>query len=59
MLTEQDIKYHLKSVRESLIALRDDCLSKTLDPDGAVILSHAIRWLHFKIEDKPYKQSMD
>lgn len=52
-------KEELEKLREELIQLRNDCLGKTFDPDGAVILSHAIRWLHFKIEDKPYEATND
>lgn len=49
----------LQQLREKLVALRDECLGAELDPDGAVILSHAIRWLHFKLAGKPYEQPND
>lgn len=49
----------LISLREDLILLRNECLGASFDPDGAVILSHAIRWLSFKIEGKPYEQPTD
>ena len=49
----------LQELRKALIVLRDDCIGASqpgyLDPDGAIILSHAIRWLAFKIEGKPYE----
>lgn len=49
----------MKKLQEQLIKLRNDCLGKDFDPDGAVILSHAIRWLNFKLENKPYEQPTD
>lgn len=49
----------LKKTRQDLIDLRDECLGMEFDPDGAVILSHAIRWLSFKAEGKPYEQPTD
>jgi hypothetical protein len=50
----------LAKLRDELIDLRDQCLEPTeLDADGAVILSHAIRWLAFKIEGKPYEPAPD
>lgn len=49
----------LEEVRNELIKLRNACLGSTFDADGAVILSHAIRWLSFKIEGKPYEQTKD
>lgn len=52
-------KEELTEVREKLILLRSTCLSKEFDADGAVILSHAIRWLHFKIEGKPFEPPTD
>ena len=45
----------LIKLREELITLRNNCLSTEFDADGAVILSHAIRWLSFKVEGKPYE----
>src|ERR1041385_4705797 len=43
-----------KALRDDLTLLRNECLGAkdpgTMDPDGAIILSHAIRWLWFKIE---------
>jgi hypothetical protein len=50
---------NLTEMKQQLIALRNDCLSLDFDPDGAVILSHAIRWLSFRIEGKPYEQPVD
>ena len=49
----------LQQLREDLIALRNSCLGAEFDPDGAIILSHTIRWLAFKIEGKPYEQPTD
>lgn len=48
-----------EDIRDSLIILRNNCLSSEFDPDGAVILSHAIRWLSFKVEGKPYEAPTD
>jgi len=56
------MNHDLVAIRQHLIELRDDCLGPGLDmfdADGAVILSHAIRWLHFKIEGKPYEHAID
>jgi hypothetical protein len=51
------------AVRDELIKFRDECLGSKqpgyMDPDGAVILSHAIRWLSFKAEGKPYELFID
>ncbi len=49
----------IQEIREQLIELRNQCLGKEFDADGAVILSHAIRYLSFKIEGKPYKECND
>ncbi len=53
----------IREIREQLIELRDQCLGKGnpgfMDPDGAVILSHAIRYLSFKMEGKPYEECND
>ena len=49
----------LEKVRNELIELRNACLGKEFDADGAVILSHAIRWLSFKIDGKPYERTTD
>lgn len=46
-------------IREKLIELRNACLGCDFDADGAVILSHAIRWLSFKIEGKPFEMAID
>ncbi len=52
-----------KWLRQALIELRDECLGSKQpgyrDPDGAVLLSHTIRWPHFKIEGKPYEPLTD
>jgi len=51
---------NLNEIREELVKLRNACLGPAVfDADGAVILSHAIRWLSFKIEGKPYEQTTD
>lgn len=50
---------NLTEIREALVKLRNDCLGKEFDVNGAVILSHAIRWIYFKIEGKPYKEATD
>ncbi len=50
----------MKEIREQLIELRTQCLSTgSFDAAGAVILSHAIRYLYFKIEGKPYEEMTD
>lgn len=49
----------IKELREKLIKLRDECLGVAFDPDGAVILSHAIRYLSFKAEGKKYEPPTD
>ncbi len=49
----------IKELRQQLIELRNQCLSKDFDPDGAVILSHTIRYLSFKEEGKPYEEPTD
>lgn len=49
----------LTKLREDLIKLRNDCLGAEFDASGAVILSHTIRWLLFKIEGKPYEEATD
>ena len=49
----------IKEIREQLIELRNQCLGKDFDADGAVILSHTIRYLQFKIEGKPYEETTD
>jgi hypothetical protein len=49
----------IEQTRNCLIALRNECLTIPFDADGAVILSHAIRWLSFKIEGKPYEPPND
>lgn len=46
-------------VRDRLIIIRNECLGRNFDPDGAVILSHAIRWLSFFLEGKPYEPPTD
>lgn len=47
------------SLRDDLIELRKECLGRQFDADGAVLLSHTIRWLWFRIEDKPYEPPRD
>jgi hypothetical protein len=50
----------LVDVREKLIRLRNSCLGPAIfDPAGGVILSHAVRWLSFKVEGKPYEPPTD
>ena len=49
----------LTVLRNELIVLRNSCLSIPFDSDGAVLLSHTIRWLAFKIEGKEYVQPTD
>ncbi len=50
----------ITEIREQLIELRNQCLlSDDWDADGAVILSHAIRYLAFKIEGIPYQETTD
>lgn len=54
------VEYDLVELRQALIHLRnqlmeDTALLEDCDYDGAVILSHAIRWLKFKIEGKPWE----
>jgi hypothetical protein len=49
-------KNDLNELRDKLIALRQGCLVPELDHDGAIILSHAIRWLYFKIAGEPYRE---
>lgn len=53
----------LENVRTQLIEIRSECLVPGLgfDAAGAVILSHAIRWLSFKVEGegKPYEPTKD
>jgi hypothetical protein len=47
-------------LRDELIKVRNSCLGLTVfDADGAIILSHTIRWLSFKIEGKPYERTTD
>jgi hypothetical protein len=53
--TEDD----LTKTRDNLIELRNKCPGKEFDASGAVILSHAIRWLSFKVEGKPYREPPD
>lgn len=48
----------LTALREDLITLRKDCLEHA-DFNGALILSQSIRWLYFKIEDRPYEEPKD
>jgi hypothetical protein len=51
------------AVRRVLIDFRDRCIGRGnpgfFDPDGAVILSHAIRWLSYKAENKSYEPLTD
>lgn len=49
----------IEETRNNLIELRNECLGQDFDADGAVILSHAIRYLSFKIEGKPYEPPTD
>jgi hypothetical protein len=49
----------IKILRDELIKLRNDCLGSEFDASGAVILSHTIRWLSFKIEGKLYEEPTD
>jgi hypothetical protein len=50
----------IAEICEQLIELRNQCLlSDDWDADGAIILSHTIRYLLFKIEGKPYKETTD
>lgn len=54
-MADVEIEYDLPELRRVLTLLRNECLGPVeFDADGAVILSHAIRWLSFKIEGKPY-----
>ena len=51
---------NLEDLRAKLIVLRGECLSRDeFDADGAVLLSHTIRWLSFKIDGKPYEAPSD
>lgn len=52
-------KEQLEQIRNQLIVLRDECLGPSFDPDGAIILSHTIRWLHFKIHGESYEPTTD
>ena len=52
-------KAELNELRDKLIQLRNACLGKDFDAAGAVILSHTIRYLAFKIEGKPYEEATD
>lgn len=52
-------KERIQKLREDLVELRNECLGRELDADGAVILSHTIRYLSFKIEGKPYEEPTD
>lgn len=53
-------KEELTELRNNLIKLRNECLGPIeFDPDGAILLSHSIRWLSFKLENKPYEQPTD
>lgn len=49
-------KDKINKLRDELVLLRNECLTEKMDADGAVILSHAIRYLWFKIEEKPYEE---
>jgi hypothetical protein len=49
----------LQEIRDNLIELRNDCLGPDFDADGAIILSHTVRWLSFKIEGKLYEPPTD
>ncbi len=55
----EDGKQH-QFLRDELIKVRNSCLGPVIfDAEGAVLLSHTIRWLSFKIEGKPYEQPTD
>jgi hypothetical protein len=49
----------LSDLRDRLIQLRRACLGPELDARGALILSYAIRWLYFKIAQRPYEEPVD
>lgn len=42
-------------LRNELIEIRNECLGIEFDPNGAVILSHAIKWFYCKLNNLPYK----
>ena len=48
----------IREIREQLIELRNQ-LFDPMDADGLVILSYAIRYLFFKMENKPYEAIVD
>lgn len=50
----------ISEIRNNLVELRNECMRDAeFDADGIVILSHAIRWLSFKEESKPYERTTD
>jgi hypothetical protein len=50
----------LEELRNAMIDLRDECATpEEFDADGAIILSHAIRWMSFKLEGKPFSLPAD
>lgn len=49
----------IKEIRQALVTMRNECLGADFDPDGAVILSHTIRWISFKEDGKPYERTTD
>jgi hypothetical protein len=52
-------KDRMIKLRDDLAELRTECLGRSFDADGAVLLSHTIRWLWFRIEGKPYVPPQD
>jgi hypothetical protein len=48
-----------KKLMLDLAEARDECLGIELDPDGAVILSHAIAWANAKLKGVPYRPPTD
>ena len=48
-------KEELTVLREQLIQLRNDCLGSEFDPEGAILLSHTIKWLFCKINNTIFK----
>jgi len=48
-------KEEMATLREQLIQLRNECLSASFDPEGAILLSHTIKWLFCKINNTIFK----
>lgn len=50
----------LTILRNKLIELRNECcLGEEFDTNGAVLLSHTIRWMSFKLDHRPYELPTD